>query len=193
MNSFLDESDADDESDVSSQSAADVTLDMIQNNSKTKSLRPRKMRKVYTDHEQSDDDVEDDEETPQVIVSKKVEEKQQLERGSEKVEEKQQPEMDPNLEPGSVLIYPSEGPDGNPVYKFFMVAPVQGEEVSLQNNAKNILNIGTVRVEENITVPAEENNITIPAEEGFQQQPNCIIQQNILIKSAVDTASVEQK
>lgn len=181
VNSFLDESDADDESDVSSQSVPEVNLDMLQSNAKANSLRPRKIRRIYTDPEESDE--EEQEEKQEVVVAKRIEE------GKPEAEI----EKNANLEPGSVLIYSSKGPDGNPVYKFFMVAPVQGEQVNMENNTKNILNIGTVRVEENITAPVEENNITIPAGEEVEpsKNPNCIIQQNIVLKkAATDTMEI---
>lgn len=174
VNSFLDESDADDESDVSSQGVPEVNLDMLQSNAKTNSLRPRKIRKIYTDPEESDKEEQD--EKQEVVVAKRIDE----------TKPEADIEKNADLEPGSVLIYSSKGPDGNPVYKFFMVAPVQGEQVNMENNTKNILNIGTVRVEENITAPVEENNVTIPADEEVEpsKNPNCIIQQNIVIKKA---------
>lgn len=173
VNSFLDEeSDADDESDSSSRTDDTVTLDMLEPSVKKKSLRPRKVRKVYANQDDSD---EDEREKMKVVVKKPVEEK------SSKVEE--EVAKDPNMELGSVLLYSTTGPDGNPVYKFYMVAPVTGENVDVQN--KTILNIGTVRVKENIEVPTEENNVTISAtDEQDSGSPKCIIQQNIVIKPA---------
>lgn len=180
MNSFLDESDADDESDVSSQSALEVTLEMVQSSTKTKSLRPRKVKRIYTDPEESDDNDNEKEIEQQIVVTKRIEEKPSEKEG----------ENNAKLEPGSVLIYSSEGPDGNPVYKFFMVAPIQGEQMNVNDNTKNILNIGTLRIEENNAMTPEENNVTIPAEHKLEENsnnPNCIIQQNILIKPGTDT------
>lgn len=181
VNSFLeDESDADDESDASSKKVSAVVLDTLQSSIKKKSLRPRKIRKIYTDPEESDDE---DLETQQLIsTAKRVEEKQPTEHTEEETpaDLEKEVEKNPNMEPGSVLMYSMKGADGNPVYKFFMVAPVQGEQISMQNK---FLTIGTVRVQEKASTPTEENNITISAaEEGVKDTPNLIIQQNIIIK-----------
>lgn len=187
VNSFLDdESDADDESDTSVKTTNAAALEILQ--SKRKSLRPRKIRKIYTDPEESDEDELDQMET---VTSEAVEnvpergkEDKDAAEGSKQLEKStdvKEKENDPkSMEPGSLLVYSTTGSDGNPVYKFFMVAPVQGQQIDTQN--KTILNIGTVRVEENITAPAEENNVTISEDEGVSNTPNCIIQQNIIIK-----------
>lgn len=175
INSFLeDESDADDESDASAKQVSAIVLDTVQPNLKKKSLRPRKFRKIYTDPEESDDDeLERQEEL--IVTARRVEKKQ-----VEDVPEEEKPpelEKNPDMEPGSVVMYSMKGDDGNPVYKFFMVAPIQGEKITMQNK---FLSIGTVRVHENTAPPSEGNNITISAEE--EATPNLIIQQNILIK-----------
>lgn len=192
INSFLDdESDADDESDTSTRTITTAAiLDTLQASVKKKSLRPRKLRKIYTDPEQSD---EDEIQKQQMILTEKPVDKQESENTAEEKPSELQEEVEknPNMEPGSVLMYSTTGADGSPVYKFFMVAPVQGEKINMQN--KTILNIGTVRVEESVNVPTEENNITISAaqEEVTKSTPSCIIQQHIVIKPGTNTADNE--
>lgn len=154
---------------------------MLQPNLKKKSLRPRKIRKIYTDPDESD---ENEDEKVEVVVKKSLVNKPQ--------EVEEDIGKSTNMEPGSVLLHSTMGPDGNPVYKFYMVAPVQGQQVNMEN--KIILNIGTVRVEENVAVPPEEHNITISADEKeVTRTPNCVIQQNIIIKPGTNSINEKQE
>lgn len=169
VNSFLDDSDADDELDTYSQ-----TVKAVSEMSESKSLRPRKYRKIYTDPEESDEN----EKGEIVERSELTEEKEMIEKCATNIA------VEKTLEPGSVLIYSSEGPNGNPVYKFFMVTPVQGNAVDIQDAKRKVLNIGTVRIEDNITIPMEENNMTIPAQENTVKNDKCIVHQNIVLERA---------
>lgn len=86
------------------------------------------------------------------------------------------------IEPGSIMIVTEDGPNGEPVYKIFMITqdnkktPVelkQGNdtEIHLKTgiSAKNILTISATHTDdeeiEEISEPPLENNMTIPADE----------------------------
>lgn len=158
VNSFLENSDADDESDASSSShsehegsdSSDSVIKIIEPQP-TRSGRIPKVRQP---------------EIEMPIVKRRRNVKKPVPNTEQK---------GPHLEPGSVVIFTSTGPNGEPVYKVYMVTPGQ-DKTPLNLNSDIISNLtksmgdtGPIHAQNLLTisahenVPVEENNVTIPA------------------------------
>lgn len=119
------------------------------------------------------------------------------------------------LEPGSVVIFTSTGPSGEPVYKVFMVTPGQNKTPlnlnqavledltkSVSNadspvvNAQNILTIaaaGISEVAEQEPLVSEENNVTIPASEDITMRPAVVSDHDYYEQTSVECSDMSTR
>lgn len=186
IESFLDDSDADDESGASSNEAApeededsnsDESECIIPDPQPTRSGRIPKPRNL---------DIE-----------------QRLAPYTRRTMKYQSPKSDDvHLEPGSVVIFPGVGPAGEVVYKVFMVTPGQDKTPIdldadvLEALTRNATNFGPLCAENLLTISAHENegtipenNITIPASESgdLANEINITIPENNVTIPASDS------
>lgn len=159
VNSFLENSDADDESDASSSSNFSEHEDSDSSDSVIKIIEPQPTRSGRIPKVRQPD-----------IEMPIVKRRRTVKKPVVKTEEET-----PQIEPGSVVIFTSVGPNGEPVYNVYMVTPGQ-DKTPLNLNSEIISNLtkslgerGPIHAQNLLTisahenVPVEENNVTIPA------------------------------
>ncbi|XP_050498585.1 uncharacterized protein LOC114325342 isoform X2 [Diabrotica virgifera virgifera] len=195
MKMFMSDSDAD-ESDLATQSESDD--DVILSHKPTRSGRVPKLTQRYED---------------EVSLNSLIKEKENS-RIPKRAELK-------NVEPGSVMIITEDGPNGEPIYKIFMVTPEQqatplnipsddvAKVIQLRKGftAHNIMTISANATTDEEDENSVENNFTIPEDENVTTLKSCdensvdmVSEQNVTIpadasvttlRSRVDNDTVE--
>lgn len=173
IKSFMSDSDAD-ESDLATQSESDE--DVFLSRKPTRSGRLPKVVQRY-----------EDESSINYVMRKN------------KIPNHAQPD---NVEPGSIMIITENGPNGEPIYKIYMVTPEQKAtrlELSSDAIAKAIQLKEGMSAESIMTISAnitddeeecpQENNITIPADENVTTLKSDV---NINIPEEVCSENIEQ-
>ncbi|CAH1116059.1 unnamed protein product [Phaedon cochleariae] len=155
--SFVEDSDAD-ESDLATHSESDDEIVMPQGPTRSGRM-PKSVRKY------DDDDEEERLATVESVLSRA--------RAPAAA-------APATVEPGSIMIVTETGPNGEPVYKIFMVTPDHNAmpvqlstdfvskalELKKGVTAKNIMTISASVTDDETEKPVVENNITIPADEN---------------------------